>query len=602
VSNSRKSNAIRCDAEFAWVHAHAKGWQFGEVGMIDACLTRAGFHAVGRCCEFGAGDGETTQLITGNLIKAGWDVVLLEAGIAECARLREKVKYPNAMIRNESVTPDNVNIAVGDNDLVVIDVDGADYHIWDAYTFSPAFVLIEHADWCNPHVPDDADVPELVNAGVKDEGSFAIQANEKAIRDLGTEKGYTRIFATRVNSFFARNDVAERLRDEVDENYTAPPPDRLEIHELPENDQLPFKDDVIGEVYSCHVLEHYPAAKVLDAIKELVRITKPGGIVRISVPNFRKVAENYIDHKPGPWTQIAFGGQGSDNDFHKCGLDEPILRAFMTKAGLVCIKGWASDKPDASSMNISLNLEGRKPTPSTEAIGSKMVACMSIPRLGFTSNMFCAAAVCTRHAIVLDTMEGAFWGQCLERCIDRHTNDGTEFILTIDYDTVFDENHVKRLLIAADTYPEIDAFAPMQCKREGEAILAMLDDTGPHSVEVLNCPILEAKTAHFGLTLIRVSALKKMKHPWFIGVPNSEGGWWDEPREQTEEEFKPRTDDDIYFWHHFKASGNRLALLPDVGVGHAQLTIAWPETHSLKPVHQYWCDYRKKGAPPNVRS
>jgi SAM-dependent methyltransferase len=603
MASNRKPNTVRCDPEFLWIHGYSRGWQFGEAGMVLAAATAAGYKAAD-CCEFGAGDGNTTELVTDPLIEAGWKAHLFECGIGECARLREKMG-DKAIILNTAITPQNVNDVVPKVDLLVIDIDGADYYIWEAYAHSPAFVLIEHADWCNTFVPDSPDVPPLTECGAEiDNGPipFKVQANESAVRELATAKGYTRIFATRINSFFARNDVAEKLKRPVADGYVNPP-DRLEIHHLPEVAELPYKDGSIGEVLACHVLEHYPAQNLSGVLREWVRVLKPGGKLRLSVPDFRKIAEGYLSGRAGPWTAFAFGSQHNSAEFHKSGIDETLLRGLMSEAGLVRVQPWKSDRDDVSASPISLNLEGLKPTETLgDTLSKKIVACMSIPRLGFTSNMFCAMSAFVRHRIVLDTIEGAFWGQCLENCMERHLNDGTEFILTLDYDTVFTEDHIKRLVMAADLNPEIDAFAPLQCKREEEALLAMLEGDGDKTVQDLNKPIVEAKTAHFGLTLIRVSALKKMAHPWFWGQPNSEGGWWDTAREQSEEEFKGRQDDDIYFWNHFKKSGNRLALIPDMGIGHAQLVVTWPEKTTLRPVHQYWRDYRRSGPPANARA
>ena len=44
----------------AWLVEHLDGWQFGEQGLIPAVIDAVG--AVGRCVEYGAGDGECLPL------------------------------------------------------------------------------------------------------------------------------------------------------------------------------------------------------------------------------------------------------------------------------------------------------------------------------------------------------------------------------------------------------------------------------------------------------------------------------------------------------------------------------------------------------------
>lgn len=48
---------------------------------------------------------------------------------------------------------------------------------------------------------------------------------------------------------------------------------------------LPFKDNSFDLVYNSGVIEHFPYPKNLAALKEMMRIAKPGGTVVVIVPN-----------------------------------------------------------------------------------------------------------------------------------------------------------------------------------------------------------------------------------------------------------------------------------------------------------------------------
>jgi hypothetical protein len=100
--------------------------------------------------------------------------------------------------------------------------------------------------------------------------------------------------------------------------------------------------------------------------------------------------------------------------------------------------------------------------------------------------------------------------------------------------------------------------------------------------------LLPLRSGHFGLTLLRASAFAKMPRPWFLGVPDENGGWGE-----------GRTDDDIYFWRQWLAKGLSLCQANHVRVGHLQLVVSWPD-RDLAPLHQYVSDYRANGIPDGV--
>ena len=135
---------------------------------------------------------------------------------------------------------------------------------------------------------------------------------------------------------------------------------------------LKFKDNSFDLVYASHILEHFNKIKVLKVLKEWVRVLKPGGVLRISVPSFDNLSLIYnidknIDNISGP----LMGGQTYKDNFHYEIFNQKKLIKLLTNAGLEAIhpwdfrrtihsKYWDFSQATTNEIPISLNLEGRK--------------------------------------------------------------------------------------------------------------------------------------------------------------------------------------------------------------------------------------------------
>lgn len=353
---------------------------------------------------------------------------------------------------------------------------------------------------------------------------------------------------------------------------------------------LDVPDGSVDEIRASHVLEHLPPDQTEAAIKDWARALKPGGRLRIAVPDFAFWAKAYVDGRRDVGGHV-MGGHLDADDVHHNIFDTHSLATLMMRAGLLCINRWRDEAAvDCSSNEGSLNLEGYKPTEEVAESGrlKSIMAVMSVPRATFTDNAFCATQTCGTLGIPMIHQYGVNWGQRLECGFEDAIASGAEWILAIDFDTVWDVPTLQRLCMILEANPDVGALAPVQCKRECDNVL-MNGHTATTWEDFDRGGVHDVTMAHFGLTLIRSSALAKVPKPWFHHVPGPDNGWRD-----------GRVDDDVAFWQKFVAAGNRLCVAPRVSIGHLQMMVTWPDER-MRPVHQYVNDWRSKGRPQESR-
>jgi len=287
---------------------------------------------------------------------------------------------------------------------------------------------------------------------------------------------------------------------------------------------LPYPNESVDEIRASHCLEHFGHGHVGAVIKDWVRALKKGGRLRIAVPDFHKIAENYLSGKQEPTENYLLGGQVDVNDFHKSMFDRDRLRHLLSEENLVLIRPWQSELDDCAAYPISLNLEARKPHLNELTVSGAM----SVPRLGFMENFFCAIEAVLPCKVKLRKHGGAFWGQSMTKVFEKTiAEDDPDVILTIDYDSVFLPKHLAQLMQLMMLYPEIDALAPIQSSRHLKSTLFTVREG--ELIDAKNAPALPRSrfdgdtspvdTAHFGLTLLRTAKLKELPKPWFHSVP-----------------------------------------------------------------------------------
>lgn len=345
---------------------------------------------------------------------------------------------------------------------------------------------------------------------------------------------------------------------------------------------LSYESNSVDEIRASHILEHFGHRDVPKVLDEWVRVLKPGGRIRIAVPDMRKIADMASDNSDPRWPLYAMGGQTDDNDYHRSLFTRERLEELMMNAGIEGIQPWQSKNTDCASLPVSLNLEGRKSPQGKPDPGSlvKVAAIMSVPRVGWNDAYSAIVEALTPLRIPITQFNGVFWGQCMQRAFEDAIEHGVEWLLTVDYDSMFTSRDVDKLIGALGNTPDMDAVVALQCRR-GDDESALMTLKGKTSVQTDGTPF-RVDTAHFGLTLIRMSAMADIPKPWFASRPTEEGTWGE-----------GRLDDDIWFWHQWKEAGKTVYIHPECRIGHLQVMVSLFDD-DMQPHHMHVKQWREK--------
>lgn len=138
-----------------------------------------------------------------------------------------------------------------------------------------------------------------------------------------------------------------------------------------------FPDDTADLIYACHVFEHVSHRSLQDVLAEWRRVLKPGGVLRLSVPDFDDMLKIY-NSEGGSIKSVVkplMGGQDYAYNFHYSIFNEAYLSDLLKNAGFKEVRGWNPETApyhnfkDWSSRlypingheyHISLNLEAVK--------------------------------------------------------------------------------------------------------------------------------------------------------------------------------------------------------------------------------------------------
>lgn len=357
---------------------------------------------------------------------------------------------------------------------------------------------------------------------------------------------------------------------------------------------LPDEDGSVDEIRASHVLEHFSHTHVALVLKHWTAKLKPGGLLRIAVPDFEKIARDYLAGKNFDVQGYTFGGHVDERDRHGCGFDRELLTELLLDCGLERLHEWTSEIQDCAALPISLNLGGYKPSAPLKHC-TATVAVLSAPRFGPVMHFRCAMTAFTKARVPYQIAGGAYWHQVMSEVMESQIEDpAIRYVITCDYDTVFTFEDVLELYRLMEANPQADAIFPLESKRASDhALFGVIGKDGKPVTSIgmyqLARNLFPVSHGHFGLTILRAEKLRTFERPWMVGTPSPEGRWG-----------HGKKDADIHFWHHWTASGRTLFLAPRVVVGHLQEVVTWPGP-DLKPIYQPTNDYEEGGMPEGAR-
>lgn len=179
--------------------------QNGEDGVLGEIFRRLGIKT-GMFCEFGAADGKYCSN-SYYLLDQGWSGKFIEAEPARAKALIDNTMGKPAELHFGAVTVANVNDLVPQKlNLLSIDVDNDDFHLWNAYMGTADVVVIEVNSGIAP--------PEVVTPGTR--GS-----SYSAMVMLGICKGYF-LLAHKGNCIFLLNKHRALFPEAVGDGFSNP--------------------------------------------------------------------------------------------------------------------------------------------------------------------------------------------------------------------------------------------------------------------------------------------------------------------------------------------------------------------------------------------
>ena len=105
-----------------------------------------------------------------------------------------------------------------------------------------------------------------------------------------------------------------------------------------------FKDETASLIYACQVIEYFDREELPIVLKEWRRVLQPGGILRLSVPDFEVISRLYRTGLKLEWFLGTLYGKIPDGKgrhvYHRTTFDEASLSAVLVSAGFVRPERW----------------------------------------------------------------------------------------------------------------------------------------------------------------------------------------------------------------------------------------------------------------------
>lgn len=204
-------NRVKAESTYLQVVRHNVTSQAGEDGIIERVFSMIGASNKW-CVEFGAWDGKHLSNTWNLLVNKEWRSVLIEGHAGRFEKLRRTHgANERAVLLNRFIDLSGANSLDAifaetplptDFDLLSIDVDGQDWHIWQSLErYRPRLVVIEF----NYSIPNDVYYVQDPDPDIH-QGSSLL-----AMVELAKQKGYELVATTALNAFFVVKELFDQF-------------------------------------------------------------------------------------------------------------------------------------------------------------------------------------------------------------------------------------------------------------------------------------------------------------------------------------------------------------------------------------------------------
>lgn len=113
----------------------------------------------------------------------------------------------------------------------------------------------------------------------------------------------------------------------------------------PAHDLSAIEDGQVDLVYASHLLEYWDRFAVRNVLKEWIRVLRPGGVLRVGVPDFEKLIQVYrttgdLESIIGPlYGRMAVPGS-EGYIYHKTTYDRKLLQSILEEVGFRDVREW----------------------------------------------------------------------------------------------------------------------------------------------------------------------------------------------------------------------------------------------------------------------
>ncbi len=100
-----------------------------------------------------------------------------------------------------------------------------------------------------------------------------------------------------------------------------------------------IENNSVELIYCSHVLEHFGRHEYKKVLKNWFNKLKPGGVIRIAVPDFESIVKQYNQNKKlEVLLGLLYGGQTYSNNYHFCCWDFVTLKKDLIDVGFKSVE------------------------------------------------------------------------------------------------------------------------------------------------------------------------------------------------------------------------------------------------------------------------